>query len=89
MASKSKLTDEMVLSLLKTANPAAASRLDRDERTDLNLFDTGVLDSYSMVKLVQIIEDSFDIVFDYTDLQVRHFRTIATLKALLVEKYDC
>ncbi|MFN7728005.1 MAG: acyl carrier protein [Bdellovibrio sp.] len=56
-----------------------------NESTDL--FDDGFLDSISVIQLVTKCEEVFDITFDFKDLTKANFLSVATLTALLRDKY--
>jgi acyl carrier protein len=36
---------------------------------DVDLFDEGYLDSFSVLQLIQVLEEKLDIVFDHRDLR--------------------
>lgn len=54
---------------------------------DMNLFDSGYLDSFSVMQVVQDLEDKLEIIFDYNDLRRDYFKSAETLHALLQKKY--
>lgn len=56
-------------------------------RPDLDLFDAGVLDSFSALQFVQKLEDELGIVFDYHDLRRDYIATPAGMLGLLTKKY--
>lgn len=53
-----------------------------------DLFDSGALDSYTIIMLIQRLEESLDIVFDYSDLRAFHFENLETITKLLKTKYN-
>lgn len=53
---------------------------------DENYFESGLLDSYSSIELVEFLEDEFKIRFDNRDFQDRRFATLNGLSALVEEK---
>ncbi len=55
----------------------------------VDLFDAGILDSFAVMQLVQLLEEQFDIVFDYKDLRRDYFSSLEALQGLLIKKYDC
>lgn len=60
---------------------------DPDILTCEDLFISGHLDSFSILNLVQQIEDKFDIAFDYNDVQEKNFKSFSTIQTLLKIKY--
>lgn len=52
-----------------------------------NLFDYGIMDSFSVMQLVQNLESEFDIVFDFDDLRRDYFSTVDNICDLLVLKH--
>ena len=65
----------------------------RDQKDDfeiqpqINLFDNGYMDSFSVMQLVQSFEDELDVVFDYDDLRRENFSTLEGIFNLLIQKY--
>jgi acyl carrier protein len=53
-----------------------------------DLFDLGALDSYSVIMLIQLLEERLDIVFDYSDLRAFHFENLESILKLLKNKYE-
>jgi acyl carrier protein len=52
------------------------------------LFDVGALDSYSVVVLIQRMEESLGIVFDYSDLRPFNFESLGSILNMLKTKYE-
>lgn len=52
-----------------------------------DLFEEGILDSYSVIQLVNTFEEKFGIVFDYADLKAAYFRNLNSLMSILTDKY--
>lgn len=52
-----------------------------------DLLDEGYLDSFSVMQLVQSLEEELDIVFDYSDLRRDYFSTLESIYTLLNKKY--
>jgi len=52
------------------------------------LFDAGALDSYTVIMLIQTLEERLDIVFDYSDLRAFNFENLEAILKLLKTKYD-
>lgn len=48
-----------------------------------SLFDTGVLDSLSILELVNALEDRFKIFFEEEDLTLENFATLTTIEHLI------
>jgi acyl carrier protein len=53
-----------------------------------SLFDVGALDSYTVVMLIQHLEERLDIVFDYSDLRAFNFENLESILKLLKTKYE-
>jgi acyl carrier protein len=51
-----------------------------------HLLDQGVLDSLGVLDVVAFLEEEFGVVLDDEELTPEHFRSIATLTALVVSK---
>lgn len=47
---------------------------------DMSLIDGGLLDSMSIVKLVQELQQAFDIDIDFSDITISNFDSITALK---------
>jgi len=62
----------------------------RDFELDVttSLFDVGALDSYTVVMLIQHLEERLDIVFDYSDLRAFNFENLESILKLLKTKYE-
>jgi acyl carrier protein len=56
-------------------------------KADTDLMDSGAIDSYSIIQLIQSLEEKLDIVFDYSDLRAFNFKNLETLMVLLRTKY--
>ncbi len=73
-----------ILQILQEASP----RPDWSSATlDENLWETGLLDSFSIVNLIGLFEEKLGIVFDYTDLTRTNFDNVASIVGLLKTNY--
>jgi acyl carrier protein len=70
--------------IILEVNPRAR---DRNINSKTNLFEERFLDSYSVIQLVNAIEERTGIAFDYGDLKAAYFRNLDSLQGLLVDKY--
>lgn len=52
-----------------------------------DLFLAGVLDSYSIIQLIVLIEESCQIVFNFNDLNFDDIKSVDSLKELLKKNY--
>lgn len=75
---------QIILKLICEVNPEIKAA-EIQEETDL--IEGGVLDSYSILSLVQALEDQFDIVFDYSDLRSDHFKNLRSICKILAKNY--
>jgi acyl carrier protein len=50
---------------------------------DTNLFDTGVLDSLGFEQLIVHLEREFGVTMSVADLEMEHFKSIATIAAFV------
>lgn len=78
------VSEKKIIELILQNNPYATFG---DNPRTTNLFENWILDSLSVVQLALAIEESFEIVFDYRDLNAVDFGSIEKLEALLVSKY--
>ena len=53
-----------------------------------DLFEVGALDSYTVVMLIQHLEERLDIVFDYSDLRAFNFENMESILKMLMTKYE-
>lgn len=77
------LKKKAVADLLKKISIVNSETMDYE--TDL--FSTGHLDSFTIINLIQLLEERFEITFDYNDVQEKNFRTLNSLFHLLESKY--
>lgn len=52
-----------------------------------DLFHSGIINSYTVTQLVQVLEEDLGIVFDYKDLRREYFGRFDSLFGLLTKKY--
>jgi acyl carrier protein len=52
-----------------------------------DLWDLRLLDSFAVVNLVFKLEEAFDIVFDFPDMNAKNFQSIHSILQLLEQKY--
>jgi acyl carrier protein len=59
-------------------------RLDRDAPSpDVDLFETGVLDSVGFVELLAALEQEFGCLFELDDLEIDNFRSVRAIAAFV------
>jgi len=63
-----------------------ASGLEIEVDDDMSLIDGGLLDSMSIVKLVQELQQAFDIDIDFSDITVSNFDSVNALSQYVVER---
>jgi len=73
-----------LIAILQDLNPAVKNKDPRE-----NLFDSGFLDSLSMIELVNRFEISLRIGFDYSDFSPDNFKDVTSILKMLVTRYDC
>jgi acyl carrier protein len=57
-----------------------------DLTNDLSLVDSGILDSLSVVRTVQMLQDEFDIELEVSDITLDNFDTIDLISKLVEER---
>ena len=60
-----------------------SSGIDVEISSELSLVDSGLLDSFSIVVVVQKLQDTFDIELSFADITVENFDTIRSIVALI------
>ena len=61
-------------------------RIGRDVPSgDVDLFESGVLDSIGFVELLAALEQEFGFVFQLEDLEIDNFRSVRTIAAFIGE----
>lgn len=60
---------------------------DQELGTKDNLFDLGILDSFSVLELITTLEEDLEIVFDFKDVKPENLQTIDDIISLLNTKY--
>lgn len=56
---------------------------------DIDLIDSGILDSLAIVQLISFIEEEFKIEFKDEDFEVKNFKTISSILALVETQQVC
>jgi acyl carrier protein len=79
-----KVNIELLKKAILEVNPRVRTA-NFNAQTDL--FEEGILDSYSVIQLVNTFEERFGIVFDYGDLKAAYFRNLVSLMGILTTKY--
>lgn len=64
---------EQLLELLEEIRP------DVDFKTETNLIDDGILDSFDVISTIQEINDAFDIEVQPTDIVPRNFNSVSAM----------
>ncbi len=54
--------------------------------TSDNLIDSGKMDSLALMRLIQFLEESFDVTFDGMDVVPDNFQSVDAIAALLATK---
>lgn len=57
------------------------------ENSDVDLLDSGLLDSLAFIELLDALYDEFGVEFQPTIIPKEHFRTAAKIEQLIREKY--
>lgn len=79
-----KIDESVIRNYLVELNP----RLENEDiNSGVDLFQIGAVDSYTIVQLIGLFEERFNIVFDYSDLTGYNFRTITDILDLLFRRY--
>ena len=58
-----------------------------DVGPDDDLWENRYLDSFAVVNLVFNLEETFDITFDFPDVNAQNFRSVRTILRLLADRY--
>lgn len=64
------------------------SGVDIELSDDVSLIDSGLLDSLSIVYVVQSIQDRFEIELDFADITLEHFDSITVITELIAGRFD-
>ncbi|HEX4922756.1 MAG TPA: acyl carrier protein [Bdellovibrionales bacterium] len=73
---------ESIKSIIENDIHGGAKKLEPDQ----NLFETGVLDSLSHLKLISLLEDKYAIKFSMKEMKVENFETLSKLAVFIQEK---
>ena len=57
----------------------AATGMDLELTDELSLIDSGLLDSLSIVSVVQALQDAFDIEIDFADVSLENFDSLGVI----------
>lgn len=79
-----KFDYELLKGLLHEIRPQALERL-TDENT--RLFQEGILDSYAIIQLVNLLEERFGVTINFQDVKAVNFDTLKTLSSYLNLKF--
>ncbi len=79
-----KVNLNILKKIIREVNPRIR---DREFHSKMDLFEEGILDSFSVIQMVNVFEERFGIVFDYGDLKANYFRNLDSLQSILVKKY--
>lgn len=79
----SMLKDE-IKKILQDVIGTAGFDIELDD--DMSLIDSGLLDSMSIVRVVQQIQDTFDIDLDFADITLENFDSIKVLTPFIESK---
>lgn len=79
----STLKDE-IKKILQEVIISAGFDIELDD--DMSLIDSGLLDSMSIVRVVQQIQDAFDIDLDFADITLENFDSINVLTPFIESK---
>mgnify|MGYP003353525345 CR=1 FL=1 len=53
-----------------------------------DLWESRLLDSFAVVRLVFLLEEEYEIVIDFKDVTAKNFRSLESILALLRDKYQ-
>ncbi len=82
------LSDEREKIRILVGEAVANSGIDIEIADDTSLVESGVLDSFSIVNLVQELQMSFDVDLDFADITVENFDSINALASFIGTKAD-
>lgn len=75
-----QLTYGTIINLIKKIESDISSNDKCKElNNDTDLIDSGIIDSLTMIELVTMLEDDYDVVIDVDDLFPDNFRTIVSI----------
>ncbi len=57
----------------------------KELNNDTDLIDTGIIDSLTMIELVTILEDDYDVVIDVDDLIPDNFRNVVSIYEICIK----
>ncbi|CAN5407208.1 hypothetical protein BH10BDE1_BH10BDE1_30770 [soil metagenome] len=75
---------DVILKLIKKLNPQAVGDT---VSPDVNLLDSGILDSIITVQLVLALETELGITFQFEDIKPENFKTLTAISSMLATKY--
>jgi acyl carrier protein len=75
--------NEVVRMIVQVKPEAGQTSIEPAEDLWLN----GKLDSFAVVHLVTLFEESFGFVFDFNDMRVENFRSVDSIFKMLTGKY--
>jgi acyl carrier protein len=55
---------------------------------DVSLIDSGLLDSLSIVYVVQSLQDRFEIELDFADITLEHFDSVTVISELIAGRFQ-
>ena len=61
----------------------AATGIEIEVTEDMSLVESGILDSFSIVALVQSLQESFDVDLDFADVTVENFDSVNALASFI------
>lgn len=59
---------------------------DMELKENQSLFESGIIDSLGMIKLMAIIEDSFGVIINPSDVAIDNFDTIEKISQIVSER---
>ena len=68
---------EKLIEILNSLKPGV------DYTAQTNIIDGGILDSMTIVRLITLLEDEFDVEFSVTDLVPENFNTVEAIMNLI------
>ena len=72
----------------KIINSWFKSKTDSTQADSEDIFSAGLIDSFSVIELINFCENEFKIKFDSVDFQKDEFRTIEGIASIISNKLD-
>ena len=81
------MDDRKTTIMAMVTESVAATGIEIEVTEDMSLVESGLLDSFSIVNLVQSLQESFDLDLDFADVTVENFDSVNALASFIDTKH--